>query len=315
VIHYRTFRNTDPPALGYLWNACFPERGAIAFRGTTLLEYFLFAKPYFDPAGLIVAHDETAVIGFALSGFGPNADGSGLDLSSGVVCVVGVHPGHRRQGIGRELLRQSEAYLRQQGSQTIYAGPLGAFNPFTFGLYGGSQAPGFLESDTAAQPFLLKQGYQISKTCLVLQKTLDSPVTITDGRFAAFRQRMEIHAGPQHVTTWSQECLLGPVELHEYRVHEKGSKRVLAWANLWEMDTFSMRWNEHAVGFVGLEVDPAFRRQGLAKFLIAQLLRHLQDQFFSLAEFQVLEDNAPALALLRGIGFQQVDIGRQYRLA
>jgi ribosomal protein S18 acetylase RimI-like enzyme len=313
VIHYRTFRNTDPPDLAYLWNACFTERGAITFRGTTLLEYFLFAKPYFDPAGLIVAHDDNGVVGFGLAGFGPNADESGLDRSRGLVCLIGVHPNHRRQGIGSELLRHTEAYLRKQGAQEILAGPLGRSSPFTFGIYGGSQSPGFLESDQAAQPFLLKNGYQITKTCLVLQKMLDAPVMVADGRFGALRQRMEIHAGPYRDSTWWEECLLGPVELHDYRVREKNSQRVLAQANLWEMETFSMRWNEHAVGFVNLEVDPAYRRQGLAKFLVAQLLRHLQDQFFSMAEFQVLQDNTLALALLGGLGFQQVDTGRQYR--
>ncbi len=76
MIEYRIFRNNDPPTVTRLWNSCFTQRGAIGFRGSTLLEYFLFAKPYFDPAGLILALSDGNPVGFALSGFGPNADGS-----------------------------------------------------------------------------------------------------------------------------------------------------------------------------------------------------------------------------------------------
>src|SRR5437588_12145086 len=90
VIHYRTFRNTDPPALVDLWNDCFVERGAAPLRGTTLLEYFILAKPYFDPAGLVLATAADRPIGFALAGFGPNADGTRLDPATGVLSLIGV---------------------------------------------------------------------------------------------------------------------------------------------------------------------------------------------------------------------------------
>jgi ribosomal protein S18 acetylase RimI-like enzyme len=55
------------------------------------------------------------------------------------------------------------------------------------------------------------------------------------------------------------------------------------------------------------------RRQGLAKFLMAQILRYLQDQFFNLVEIQVQADNTAAIELLRGLGFEQVDAGHIYR--
>ena len=71
MIDYRTFRNTDPPALVDLWNDSFTGRGAAYLRGTVLLEYFSFAKPYFDPQGLIIASADNHVVGFVHAGFGP----------------------------------------------------------------------------------------------------------------------------------------------------------------------------------------------------------------------------------------------------
>ncbi len=313
VIQYRIFRNTDPPALARLWNTCFTQRGAISFRGTTLLEYFLFAKPFFDPASLVLACAEGEPVGFALSGFGPNARGDGLDFSQGVICVLGVQPSYRRQGIGSELLRRSEAYLQQRGAQRTYAGPMAPLNPYTFALYGGSSSPGFLDSDTLARPFFEKHGYVLERSCQVLQRPLDAPVQSNDGRFPALRQRLEILGEPYQEATWWQECVLGPIDLLDYRLRERATQRLVARANLWEMETFSMGWNEHAVGFVDVEVVLDCRRQGLAKFLLTQLLKHLQDQFFSMAEMQVPEENTPALQLARGLGFQIVDVGRLFR--
>ena len=78
-----------------------------------------------------------------------------------MICVVAVLPSYRRRGIGTALLRDSEAYLRLRGAQDILAGPMGPASPFTFAIYGGSQSPGFLDSDQPAQPFLLKNGYAL----------------------------------------------------------------------------------------------------------------------------------------------------------
>jgi ribosomal protein S18 acetylase RimI-like enzyme len=315
VTQYRTFRNTDPPALADLWNACFPNRGAAHLRGTILLEYFTFAKPYFDPASLILACVENRTVGFALSGFGPDASQKALDKSKGVVCALGVLPDFRKQGIGKDLLERSEAYLRGQGATELYAGPVTGLNPYLFGLYGGCTSTGFLESDPLARPFFERHGYLRQTTTLVMDRPLDAALGIADGRFPAFRQRYEIFALPQRHLTWWQDCVAGPIELHEYRMQDKTTNDSVATMTLWHMETYAQRWNEHAVGLVELEVVPALRRQGLAKFFLVQILRHLHEQFFTLIEIPVRESNEAALNLFRGFGFKEVDKGYCFRRA
>jgi ribosomal protein S18 acetylase RimI-like enzyme len=312
VIHFRTFRNGDPPLLARLWNESLTGRGAVPLRGAALLEYFTFAKPYFDPAGLILAEDGGAPVGFVHAGFGPSADGSHIDDSVGVICALAVIPTHRSQGVGSELLRLAEGYLRDKGAKTIYAGSVDPRNPYLFGIYGGSRSPGFLDSDAAARPFLEGRGYRLAGTRQVYQCALDQPPTTADGRFAAFRQRYEIHVGPRRGLSWYQEAAVGPIELHEYRLMEKEGGRTVARASLWEMETFSQRWNEHAFGVAEVFVEPEVRRQGLAKFLLAQLLRHLHEQFFTLAEAQADVDDLPAVGLYKGLGFSVVDSGRSF---
>jgi len=313
VIHYRAFRNADPPGLVEVWNEAFTGRGAVRMTSSTWMEYFLFAKPYFDPDSLILALADQQIVGFVWSGFGPNETESALDPNSGVVCLLGVVSSHRGQGIGSELLRRAEAFLAAYGSKEVFAGPMYPLNPYTFGLYGGSYSPGFLDSDLLARPFFEHKSYAVETSCLVFQRSLQSGLNIADGRFAAHRLRYEIHASPFQGTTWWQECILGPVELHEYRLQDKLTGRTAARALMWEMETYTQRWNEHAIGITDIVVPAEMRRQGLAKFLMAQMLRYLQDQFFSLVEMHIHADNTAGINLLRGLGFEQVDAGHIYR--
>ena len=64
-----------------------------------------------------------------------------------------------------------------------------------------------------------------------------------------------------------------------------------------------------------IEVAPAFRRQGMAKFLLSQMLRYLQEQYFGLTEVQTMQHNQAAIQLYQSLGFQQVDTGRIYKKA
>jgi ribosomal protein S18 acetylase RimI-like enzyme len=210
-------------------------------------------------------------------------------------------------------LRRCEGYLRAAGAAELHAGPLAPRNPFTFGIYGGSGSAGFLDSDTDARPFLERHGYRPEAARVVLQRPLEGPPAVADGRFSEYRQRFEIHAGPRHGLSWWEESVLGPVELHEFRLVEKGGQRSAARATLWEMEPYNARWGQHAVGLAELETAPELRRQGLAKFLLAQLMLHLHEQFFTLLEAQAPEGDVAALGLFQKLGFQQVDVGRAFR--
>jgi ribosomal protein S18 acetylase RimI-like enzyme len=314
VVQYRSFRNTDPPALVEVWNETFVGRGAVRLRHSSPLEHHVFAKPYFDPAGLIVAEDNGTAVGFVHAGFGANETETALSSTSAVICILGVVPSRRCQGIGTELLRRAEAYLRGRGATTLYAGPTHLLDPFYLGLYGGSEMPGFLASDPLAQPFFERHSYQVQQTTLVFQRRLERPINVADGRFAAHRLRYDLRILPRKtVGTWWQEATLGLLEPFDFRLEDKQNGQVVAQTSVWEMVDFSWRWSQPSVGLTELAVRPELRRQGLAKFLLTQILRYLQDQFFGIVEVQTSDKNEPAIQLLRSLGFEQVDIGRSFR--
>jgi ribosomal protein S18 acetylase RimI-like enzyme len=313
VVQYRRFRNTDPPRLVEVWNEAFPGRGAVRMRTSLPLERHVFSKPYFDPDGLIVAEEGGACVGFAHAGFGPNVSGSALSTATGVTCALGVRPSSRRRGIGSELLRRCEEYLRARGAVRLLAGPQEPLDPFYLGLYGGSDLPGFLESDPLAASFLARHHYRPGRRMLVLQRKLAQPLKTLDPRFVAHRQRFELREDPRlHLGSWWRECVFGLVEPLEFHLLDRPSGARVARALVWEMEGFSCLWNQPSVGVNGIEVVPELRRQGVGKFLVAQVLRRIQEQYYELAEAQAPEGDAASVGLLLSLGFTQVDAGRQY---
>src|SRR5262249_36485265 len=143
---------------------------------------------------------------------------------------------------------------------------------------------------------------------------LDRPVNVADARFVALRRAYDVRIVPRiPLGTWWQECVLGLIEPVEFRLEEKSSGKVVARAVAWEMENFSWTWNVPAVGLLDMKAGDDLRRQGLGKFLLSQILRYLQDQYFGLAEVQTRDSNQPLVNLCRGLGFEQVDAGRLYK--
>ena len=315
MIEYRTFRNTDPPLVAEVWTTCLagPRTVSISVKSTTLLEYFVLAKPYFDPAGLILALEDGHPVGFALAGFVSNAEGKGLDTSTGVLCALGVAPRYRRRGIGSELLRRAEDYLRGRGAKCLLAGPMTPNDPFLFGLYGGCDSSGFLAGNESAAPFLAKHGYTTSRKCGLFQQSLASVQMPTDNRFADIRQQYDIVGTPMTAESWWRESVLGPVEVFEYVLHDKKSEQTAARLFLWDMDLFAQSWQRSCVGLLDIQVSPDARRRGLGRYLLSQVLRHLRDQTYHLFEARIDLDNAPGVELFESFGFKRVETGTTYQ--
>ncbi len=314
MIEYRCFRNFDPPCIAEIWNDAFPNRGAYDLRNSTPFERWVLTKPYFDPQGLILAVDNGRPVGFVHAGFGANENQTGLSYEIGVTCVLAVRREYQLRGIGSELLARSEHYLISRGAKVLYAGGMKPYNPFYFGLYGGSDSPGFLNSDHGAAPFLEAHGYVGFNTSLVFQRKLDQNLNVSDPRFSMLRRRYEVQILPRtHIGSWWQECVLGLLEPVEFRLEDKLTNMPAARALVWEMEGFSWRWNYPSAGIYDIQVRSDLRRLGLGKYLLSQILRYLQDQYFGIAEVQTMERNQAAIGLFQSLGFERVDAGRSYR--
>ncbi|MCA9248925.1 MAG: GNAT family N-acetyltransferase, partial [Planctomycetales bacterium] len=155
----RHFSNLDTPHLVDVWKSQPALRGIANPIRAWDFEQLVLSRQYFDRAGLIVAQRDGEIVGFAHGGFGPDEANQEVDTSWGVTAMLMVRPEEHGSSLGAELLAASEEYLRGRGAKVLYAGCVRPLNPFYQGLYGGSEMPGTLESDTFRLELYRNYGY------------------------------------------------------------------------------------------------------------------------------------------------------------
>jgi ribosomal protein S18 acetylase RimI-like enzyme len=313
VIAYRHFRNGDPPQLLNLWHHCGLGRGAAFGITCDALDLLVFSVQYFDALGLFVALDGSRIVGFAHAGFGSNDTGSGISPQSGVICAVMVHPEYRRQGIGRHLVGLAEEYLRTAGTVQVQAGQTPPRDPFYQLLYGGVEAPGFLESDPAAAPFFTALGYEPRERRFVYQRDLKGPADPMDIRVVNNRRNLQLQVTDQARTLapwWVTR--LGQLETIRFQEVSRKGGTVVAELTCVGLETYSHTWKVRAAGLFDLFVPLEMRRKGVGKTLLLDVCRRLRDEQVDLVEMQVSENSPAGVALLKSSGFNLVDTGVAY---
>lgn len=315
MIEYRHFRNSDPPHLLRLWHECGLGRGAALGITCDEFDELVIAQTYFDPAGLIVACREGQPVGFAHAGFGVNEQQTWLSTEEGVICAVMVHPTVRNQGIGRELVRRAEEYLRRAGSVRIFAGPSDRRDSFYCGLYGGSQSAGFLESDPAAAPFFTKLGYVPSERHLVFQRPLgvgaSDPVGV---RLVNVRRNTRLASLSQEPKSWWWQTRHGRLDAMHLALTPRTGGAALARVSVVGLDRYINCWNARAIGLMSLYVGESNRQKGYGQALLVEVCRRVRDDMVQLAEAHAAEADTAAIAVLESAGFQPVDAGVVYQL-
>ncbi|MCS7167673.1 MAG: GNAT family N-acetyltransferase [Gemmatales bacterium] len=312
VWRIRPFRNPDPPQLVRLWNLALVGRGAAVLPHVNCLEQGVLSKPYFDPKGLLVAERDGQLLGWVHAGFGPGSTGQRLSTEQGVICVLLVHPQHRRQGLGTELLHRAEQYLLEHGAREIYFGAHNPLRPFYWGLYGGSEPSGILESDTDARPFLEKRGYQIVATHIVYQRILDGRACEVAGPAATWKAQCTLQVIPKPLPSdWFEVAASSPLEIVRFQFVHRG--QVLAHVDMWEMELFGWRWKQPTVGLLDLSVSQEHASSGVKAALLAQSLEYLEEQYYTLVEMHVPESAQHLRRCLRDLGFEMIDRALVYR--
>lgn len=315
MIEYRPFRNDDPPALVRLWNTAGLGRGAAQRITPDAFDLINFSQSYFDRNGLIVAVSGGRPIAFVHAGFAFESDHSRLSERHGVICAVVVDPAFRLQGVGRELVRRAESYLRDKGAQSISAGPAPGSDPFYVGLYGGIQPAGFLESDSAAAPFFQAIGYAPGGRHLVFHRTIPGPSDPVNFRLIGIRRKFEalgtLQGAPR---TWAWTSRFGRLETIDFLLLPKGKAAGLpvAQATLIGLDLYLHSWQQRAVGLIDICVPEKERRKGYAQALLLDISRKLRDEMITCIEVHASENAEPKRRLLESCGFQQVDAGVEY---
>jgi len=120
AITVRPYRGSDEAALLTLWNAAMrcDRIDEVTLRTRVLLD------PNFRPEGLLIAEEDGRAVGFCLSlARQVPLYGQGLEPELGWITAFGVHPAHRRRGIGRALFEAALAHLASLGRRWALISP------------------------------------------------------------------------------------------------------------------------------------------------------------------------------------------------
>jgi ribosomal protein S18 acetylase RimI-like enzyme len=319
VTHFRSFRNTDPPALARLWNQSVPRSATARCLRVHELDAHAWGGALFEADGLIVAERDGRILGFAHAGFGPE-----LPVDStrpfevchelGTVSMLIVEPGLDDRELVRGLLDAAEGYLRRRGAKVVYGGSLFPLNPFYWGLYGGSEGSGVLSGDVAFHRGLIDGGYLPASSTVLLEMDLRTTEP-RDPRGAVIRRQTQVEfeddAAP---SDWWQGLALGDFNVSEVRLLAKSDGCELARVSTWDMRWFDRDDGRTRVGLINLQVAPEHRRKGYGRFLVGEILRRARTELIELVEVQTSAENLPALALYASLGFVPIDQAILYRL-
>ena len=277
-----------------------------------LFDQLILSKPYFDREGLIVAAEGDRSVGFIHAGFGPADDERDLSMELGVTCLLLVRPDVDQDAIAAELLARGEAYLRSRGAKLLYAGGIRPLVPFYWGLYGGSEMPGILDSDEWMQKIYQANGYRQIDRVTVFHRDLAGFRPVVDRRQMQIRRsnRVEVVIDPP-ARTWWEACTQGGMNRVRYEL--KQGEATVATALFWDLQPLATAWGVNAQGLIHIEVAPDRHKQGLATHLLSEAFRELHQQGVTLIEAQAMEHNPAAIALYHRLGFTAIDHGSVLR--
>lgn len=310
MITYRPFLNTDLPGIINVWKQQRPQRAIAQTMFANQMERCVLAKPFFDPAGLILALDGDTVLGFIHCGFGPTEDKSDLDYQRGIICLLLTVDGNSQREICNELIIRGESYLAQRGSKVVLTGTDFPYSPFYLGLYGGSNVPGILQENEAVVSVLEAQGYRHKMRILVMQRSLHDFRAVLDRKQAAVRRSFRIEQDQDPLSqSWWEACTLGNTNRSVFHLIDRSSNTSQGNISYWDMEPLARNWGVRAMGLFDLRIDASARHSGLGTFLIGESLRHMQQQAINLVEVQVADDNLAALNLFEKMGFEANNTG------
>jgi hypothetical protein len=272
------------------------------------LEQHVFSKTYFDPAGLILALEGARPIGFVHAGNGPNASGTDLDPTVGVICRWMALPHADKPVVMRELLDAAEHYLRQRGGREVRAGGVAGRGPFYLGFYGSATLPGVMVSDEEQLRLFRQAGYDPSAEVLVLQRSLVGFRPPVDRDQMKHRRIMETHfTHDPHSETWWEASTTACLERLIFALQPRVGGPPLLALKAWFMTPLCHAWGVRAVGLEPLQLPAAAWHDGTAMLLLADTMKLLLQEGVNLVEAVVGTEDTNVLGVLLALGFHEAD--------
>ena len=225
-----------------------------------------------------------------------------------------VRPDCDEAQVAAGLLDHSEAYLKRRDAKVIYGGEIRPLNGFYLGLYGGSELPGVLETDTVSQQAFQSHGYREIDRTLLFRRNLAKFEAVVDRRQMQVRRQMlvEVLVDPPPRSCW-EASTLGMFDLVRFALVPRTGGSAVATATFRRMELQPTALQPPSLGLIDIWVEESVRRRGLAVFLLSEAFRQFIREGTREVEVQAMQHNLAAQALYRKMGFEQFGQGSVFR--
>lgn len=279
-----------------------------------LLEHHVYAKPYFEPEGLVVARENGTPIGFVHVGFGPTEKRDRLNMEAGVVSRLMATQSDKRNVVLEELLLAGEDFLRKRGAKTIDVVGVFPACPFYLGFTGGCSPAGLAESETSEATFFQTLGYSKKNTFdyyrirpAELKTPMDRPSV---QRRRVTELRLDYDPTP---TSWWDSCLWSLHERLAFRLATKRDTHPVLTAWFWDMQPLAASWGVRAVGMSEFEESSEAAPEDLA-LTLGDSLKYMFSQGVATVELRA-ESGSRLDGILQSLGATKHEHSAAYQKA
>ncbi len=231
----------------------------------------------------------------------------------GTVAMLVVDPDRDDPALELALFAEAEAYLGRRGAKVLYAGGQVELSSFYWGVYGGSECSGVLDSHATFRRAAEGSGYEPVARTIHFEADLAEPEPATRRRrSSAARPGVEVVEDAMPATWWEASAI-GCSQIARFRLLAKADDRELAVASTWDMAAFGRLDGKARTGLIDVEVAEGERRKGYGRFLVGEILRHCRGQWGEIVSVQTQETNRAAVGLYRSLGFEPILASTLYR--
>lgn len=329
----RTFRNTDVDSICNVWNTHFADSGFESRLSPLRLELCCLAKPYFDPAALLIAEADGQVVGFVHLASLPNAtfdDVADGTMAISALCVT-PHPNETEVATG--LLERCGRIAVENSMRELRFKPMLPNCAFYLGFGPADSMIGATSGEHRACSWIQQAGFQ------PLRPTNQWELELSKFHPPADRLQIQIRRSAhvdrqvdEPMLPWWQACVLGHTEPTAFQLTDRVQRRVLNECLFWtvapELQSVpaSVAWlwpptieptpgseaakpGSEAATPASEAATPAASANHRLVFLLAESLREFQTENIDLVRTVSLANDGTASQLLKRLGFKPIQSG------
>ena len=314
MIRIRGFQNTDLSSLASIWQRHYLLAGIESSCPSTVWEFCVLSKPFFDPDSFFLAFQDETPVGFLHASFSGDAKGDDEDRQIGLInafCVVG-DPGESR--IASELLQRAFQYFGQRNVPVV----LGTSAPSHFAFYLGiPPSDGLLgvpSRDTRLQFWLQEGGmvaWQPTSRWELELATFRPPMDRTQIQIRRQFQVSRVIDG--QMIPWWIAATFGHSEQQYFQLAGRAPFQSQMGVTFWQPDS-TIRGQESTGYLMVLESasDDSASKDRLV-FLLSESLRQLQQDRVERVRVILSSDEIHSTSVLQRLGFRCQENGIVYR--